>query len=67
VTRPVRIGSLHLGLREVTEGLVTGELVIISGLQQVRPGVTVEPKLADMPGSRVRDDRGTPRVASATR
>ena len=67
VARPVRIGALHLGLREVTEGLVAGEPVIISGLQQVRPGVTVEPKLADMPTSRVRDDHGAPRVASATR
>ena len=30
-------------------GLKPGEQVIVSGLQQVRPGITVEPKLLDMP------------------
>src|SRR5438105_2430018 len=43
VTRPVRLGALHDGLREVTEGLKPGERVIVNGLQQVRLGVTVEP------------------------
>jgi RND family efflux transporter MFP subunit len=66
VSRPVRLGALHDGLREITEGLKPGERVIVSGLQQVRPGVTVEPKLADMPTSRVRDHTGTARIASAT-
>ena len=46
---PVRLGALHDGLREITEGLKPGERVIVNGLQQVRPGVTVEPKLVDMP------------------
>jgi RND family efflux transporter MFP subunit len=56
VTRPVRLGALHNGLREVTEGLKPGERVIVNGLQQVRPGTTVEPKLVDMPiPSRVRN------------
>jgi RND family efflux transporter MFP subunit len=50
VSRPVRLGALHDGLREITDGLRPGELVIVSGLQQVRPGITVEPKLVDMPG-----------------
>jgi RND family efflux transporter MFP subunit len=50
VTRPVRLGALHNGLREITDGLTPGERVIVTGLQQVRPGVTVEPKLVDMPG-----------------
>jgi RND family efflux transporter MFP subunit len=49
VSRPVRLGSLHDGLREITDGLKPGERVIVNGLQQVRPGVTVEPKLVDMP------------------
>jgi RND family efflux transporter MFP subunit len=48
VSHAVRLGMLHHGLREITEGLKQGERVIISGLQQVRPGVTVEPKPADM-------------------
>jgi RND family efflux transporter MFP subunit len=49
VFRAVRMGALHRGLREITEGLNAGERVIVNGLQQVRPGVTVEPKLLDMP------------------
>ena len=66
VSRPVRLGALHDGLREIADGLKPGERVIVNGLQQVRPGVTVEPKLVDMPTSRVRDHNGTVRVASAT-
>jgi RND family efflux transporter MFP subunit len=49
VSRPVRLGALHDGLREITDGLMPGESVIVNGLQQVRPGVTVEPKLLVMP------------------
>jgi RND family efflux transporter MFP subunit len=49
VSRTVRLGALHDGLREVAEGLEAGERVIVSGLQQVRPGVSVEAKLVDMP------------------
>ncbi len=48
-TRPVRLGALHDGLREITEGLKAGDRVIVTGLQQVRPGLTVEPNLVDMP------------------
>jgi RND family efflux transporter MFP subunit len=66
VSRAVRLGALHHGLREITEGLNAGERVIVNGLQQVRPGVTVEPKLVDMPTSRVRDHNGTARVATAS-
>jgi RND family efflux transporter MFP subunit len=66
VSRPVRLGALHDGLREITEGLSAGERVIVSGLQLVRPGVAVEPKLVDMPTSRFRDHNRTVRVASAT-
>jgi RND family efflux transporter MFP subunit len=47
--RPVRVGALHDGLREVSDGLTPGDRVIVNGLQQVRPGVTVEPKLVSMP------------------
>src|SRR5262245_36049948 len=65
-SRAVRLGALHHGLREIAEGLEAGERVIVSGLQLVRPGVTVEPKLADMPTPRVRDQNRTARLASAT-
>src|SRR5262245_11723688 len=66
VSRAVRLGALHHGLREITEGLNAGERVIVSGLQQVRPGLTVEPKLVDMPSSRARDHNETARLVSAT-
>ena len=36
--RPVRVGALHDGLREITDGLKAGERVVVNGLQQVRPG-----------------------------
>src|SRR5207302_2305766 len=49
VSRPVQLGALHDGLREITDGLKPGERVIVVGLQQVRPGITVEPNLVKMP------------------
>jgi len=50
-TRPVRVGKIHGGLREITDGLKAGERVIVNGLQQVRPGRVVEPTLVGMPAS----------------
>jgi RND family efflux transporter MFP subunit len=47
--RPIQLGGLHAGLREITSGLTAKDRVIVVGLQQVRPGITVEPKLIDMP------------------
>jgi RND family efflux transporter MFP subunit len=46
--RPVTIGALHHGLREVTDGLKRGERVVINGLLRVRQGVKVEPKAGAM-------------------
>jgi RND family efflux transporter MFP subunit len=51
--RPIRPGSLHEGLRGIEEGLKSGDRVIVAGLQQVRPGMVVEPKLVDMPRASV--------------
>jgi RND family efflux transporter MFP subunit len=67
VSRPVRLGALHEGLREITDGLKPGERVIVSGLQQVRPGATVEPKPVPMPAPEVGKPNGTGAVARATR
>ncbi len=53
-SRPIRVGALHDGLRVIEEGLQPGERVIVNGLLQVRPGITVEPKLVDMPVSPAR-------------
>jgi RND family efflux transporter MFP subunit len=51
-SRPVRLGALHDGLREIVEGLQSGERVIVNGLQQVRPGMTVESTQVAMPISK---------------
>jgi RND family efflux transporter MFP subunit len=67
VSRPVRIGALHDGLREIKAGLKSGERVIVNGLQQVRPGAIVEPKLVPMPVSQVRNNNGAPSLAQAGR
>jgi RND family efflux transporter MFP subunit len=64
VSRPIRVGALHDGLRAIEDGLKPGERVIVNGLQLVRPGITVEPKLVDMPTSQVRNHNG---MESATK
>jgi RND family efflux transporter MFP subunit len=64
-SRPVRLGAIHDGLREITGGVKPGERVIVNGLQQVRPGIAVEPKLVDMPTSQARRPNGTARLAKA--
>ena len=51
LSRPIRVGALHDGLRVIEEGLQPGERVIVNGLLQVRPGITVTPKPVDMPVS----------------
>jgi RND family efflux transporter MFP subunit len=51
VYRPIRVGARHGSLIEVEEGLKVDERIIVNGLQRVRPGATVEPKLVDMPGA----------------
>lgn len=54
--RPVRLGAVHNGLREVESGLIAGERVVVVGLQQVRPGVVVAPKVVEMPSLSVEKD-----------
>jgi multidrug efflux system membrane fusion protein len=41
--RAVETGRLVDGLRIVTSGLEQGDVVVVNGLQRVRPGVTVAP------------------------
>jgi RND family efflux transporter MFP subunit len=56
VSRTVRLGALHDGLREITDGLKPGERVVVNGLQQVRPGLTVEPRLVEMPNGNAKSE-----------
>ncbi|HEY8548942.1 MAG TPA: efflux RND transporter periplasmic adaptor subunit [Vicinamibacterales bacterium] len=46
--RPVTLGPIVDGLRLVREGLQAGDLVVINGLQRVRPGVKVQTTMAAM-------------------
>jgi RND family efflux transporter MFP subunit len=52
VARPVSIGAVHDGLREITAGLKPDERLVVNGLQQVRPGMTVEAKIVQMPSQK---------------
>jgi hypothetical protein len=50
----VKLGRVTDGLRVVRDGLHEGDVIVVSGLQRVRPGVIVAPKKASMvaqPGS----------------
>ncbi len=49
-SRTVTLGPLVDGLRVVRKGLEPGELVVINGLQRVRPGVQVNATVAAMRG-----------------
>jgi membrane fusion protein, multidrug efflux system len=48
--RPVKLGPMTDGLRVLRDGLREGDIVVVSGLQRVRPGATVAPKTVSMPG-----------------
>jgi multidrug efflux system membrane fusion protein len=46
--RPVKLGPMTDGLRVVRDGLREGDVIVVSGLQRVRPGVAVTPKRVSM-------------------
>lgn len=52
--REVKPGPLIDGMRVITSGLKEGELVIVDGLQRVRPGMPVQPEKLAV------DERGMP-------
>lgn len=49
--RPVQLGAATGELRVVTSGLKAGELVVVDGLQRVRPGAPVAPQEVSMEGA----------------
>jgi multidrug efflux system membrane fusion protein len=49
--REVTLGVFVDGLRRVTSGLTAGERIVVNGLQRVRPGALLAPKLVSMTGS----------------
>ncbi|MGH8310505.1 MAG: efflux RND transporter periplasmic adaptor subunit, partial [Steroidobacteraceae bacterium] len=46
--RPVKLGPLVDGLRVVREGLQANDVIVVNGLQRVRPGSPVTPQLVAM-------------------
>jgi len=46
--RPVKLGPMTDGLRVVRDGLRQGDVIVVSGLQRVRPGATVTSKMVSM-------------------
>jgi multidrug efflux system membrane fusion protein len=65
--REVSLGASQNGLRVVSRGLKAGERIVINGLQRIRPGDAVAPKMVSMVGSRspVAALTGNPVLASA--
>ncbi len=49
--RAVELGSIFEGLRVVLSGLASGELVVVNGLQRVRPGAVIMPERVAMDDS----------------
>ena len=45
---PVKLGPVIDGLRVVRDGLKAGDVILVKGLQQVRPGMPVTPQLVAM-------------------
>jgi len=50
--RPVTLGASVEGLRVVSSGLAANDVVVINGLQHVKPGIAVKPTKASMDGDR---------------
>lgn len=46
--RRVKVGALETGLRVVEDGLAMGERVVVTGLQRIRPGAQVVPRMVAM-------------------
>ncbi len=46
--RPVALGASIDGLRIIKSGLKPGEVIVVNGLQRVRPGVTIAPQTVPM-------------------
>ena len=50
--RPITLGASVDGLRVVSSGLAANDVVVINGLQHVKPGIAVKPTKATMDGDR---------------
>ena len=53
--RPVKLGPVVDGLRVVREGLSEGDVIVVNGLQRVRPGAPVAPQRVAMGEQHIND------------
>lgn len=60
--RVVQLGPMAYGLRVIREGLAPDDRVVVSGLQRLRPGAPVTPRMEQL---EVLEDDELPRVAPA--
>ena len=64
--RPVQLGRAVAGLRIVRKGLKPDDVVVVNGLQRVRPGVQVAPKMVAMGASGASPPAAGAAAAAAT-
>lgn len=60
--REIKLGAMQQGLRVVDEGLKAGDRIVVNGLQRVRPGDAVTPRVVPMQAAKETDGK-----AAATR
>ncbi len=65
--RPVKLGPMTDGLRVVRDGLRDGDVIVVNGLQRVRPGAAVTPKKVSMAGRVKPSNEASKQSASAPR
>lgn len=46
--RPIKLGGVINGLREIKSGLEEDELIVVKGLQRVQPGAALQPEIVPM-------------------
>ncbi|MFO1205029.1 MAG: efflux RND transporter periplasmic adaptor subunit [Burkholderiales bacterium] len=63
--REVKLGRIVDGLRVIESGLKPGELVVVNGLQRVRPGAPVTPEQVPMDAPAGNGRPGAPPAAAA--
>jgi multidrug efflux system membrane fusion protein len=63
--RPVTLGPNLGGLRVVRTGLANGEVIVVNGLQRVRPGMKVEPVTVPMDPAGAGQGNGSANGAAA--
>jgi RND family efflux transporter MFP subunit len=51
--RDIKLDRLADGLQAVSEGLKPEDRIVVNGIQRVRDGATVDPKIVPMPGANV--------------